>query len=104
VPRIHLVSRNPLNVRTLENGSFESGYWTLYESEAAKLIDGQVYLHQKKSEPSFRGGVISAYRLAGPQEPYPGKIVFTVTDQDECKNKEWEGDNHPMAWMGGILD
>jgi hypothetical protein len=37
-------------------------------------------------------------------EPYPGKIVFSVTSQEDAKNIAWEGDKHPMAWMGGILD
>lgn len=104
VPRIHLVSRNPLHLTALDAAEFESGFWTLYETEAEKLINGMVYLHQKKSEPSFFGGVISGFRLAGGQEPYPGKIVFKVKAQDDCKNIPWEGDKHPMAWMGGILD
>jgi hypothetical protein len=84
--------------------TYESGYWTLYESEAQRLVNGMLYLHQKKAEPSYFGGVISGYRISTDVEPYPGKIVFSVTSQEDAKNIAWEGDKHPMAWMGGILD
>jgi hypothetical protein len=84
--------------------TYESGYWTLYESEAARLVNGMLYLHQKKAEPSYFGGTISGFRVSTDMEPYPGKIVFSVTSQEDAKNIAWEGDKHPMAWMGGILD
>ncbi len=104
MPRIHLICRNPLYLTKLQAPEYESGFWTFYESEAQKLVNGTLYLHQKKSEPSYFGGVIAGFRLAADGEPYPGKIVFTVKAQDDCKDIPWEGDKHPMAWMGGILD
>lgn len=104
MPRIHLICRNPLYLQAIEPTKFESGYWTLYESEAQKLVSGTLYLHKKKSERSYFGGTISGYRVADGNEPYPGKIVFIVTEQTDCKDAAWEGDKHPMAWMGGILE
>ena len=104
MPRIHLVCRNPLYLMAIEPPKYEIGFWTLYESEAQRLVSGKLYLHQKKSEPSYFGGTISGFRLSTAAEPYPGKIVFTVVAEDGCKDLPWEGDKHPMAWMGGILD
>jgi len=104
VSRIHLICRNPLYLNVIDPNNYESGYWTLYEAEAGRLVSGTIYLHQKKSEPSYFGGTISGFRLSTDAEPYPGKIVFKVTPRDDCKNIPWEGDKHPMAWMGGILD
>ncbi len=104
MPRIHLICRNPLYLTALQPPQYESGFWTLYESEAERLVNGMLYLHQKKAEPSYFGGTISGFRLSTDMEPYPGKIVFTVTAQENGKDVSWEGDKHPMAWMGGILD
>ncbi len=104
MPKIHLICRNPLYLNALQPPEYESGYWTLYEAEAARLVDGTLYLHQKKAEPSYFGGKILSFRLSTDTEPYPGKIVFKVVAQDDCKAIPWEGDKHPMAWMGGILD
>jgi len=104
VPRIHLICRNPLYLTAIQPPEYESGFWTLYESEAARLVDGMLYLHQKKAEPSYFGGTISGFRISTDMEPYPGKIVFKVIAQDEGKGIAWEGDKHPMAWMSGILD
>ncbi|WP_051955800.1 hypothetical protein [Beijerinckia mobilis] len=105
--RIHLISRNPLNLRPLDATAtplHESGYWTFYETEAAKLVNAKLYLHKTKNEPSYFGGTISSFRFASAHEPYPGKIVFTVSEEESAKGIPWEGDKHPMAWMGGILD
>jgi len=103
VPRIHLVCRNRKYLTEKSYPEFESGFWTLYEKEATGLIGGMLYLHDKKTEPSYFGGRIAGYRLAALDEPRPGKIVFTVVAEDTGKDVAWEGDTHPMAWMGGIL-
>ncbi|HYP57066.1 MAG TPA: hypothetical protein VEQ35_02135 [Beijerinckia sp.] len=102
--KIHLICRNPLHLTALNPPEFASGYWTFYEAEAAKLVNGSLYLHKTKAEPSYFGGIITGYRFASEAEPYPGKIIFTVASQPSCENIPWEGDKHPMAWMGGILD
>jgi hypothetical protein len=99
-----LICRKRRYLTALDSPEFESGYWTFYESEANRLVGGALYLHEKKSEPSYIGGTISGFRLASPEEPYPGKVVFRFTPEEICQNIVWEGDSHPMAWMGGILD
>ncbi|ACB94879.1 hypothetical protein [Beijerinckia indica] len=102
--KIHMISRNPLHLTALTPPVHESGFWTFYEAEANKLVNGKLYLHKTKAEPSYFGGTIIGYRLAEAGEPYPGKILFKVSEEEACKGIGWEGDKHPMAWMGGILD
>jgi hypothetical protein len=101
--KVHLVSRGGRNLKPLAAPAFEIGYWVFSEAQIKELMYGTLYLHDKKSMPSYFGGMISGHRLAGPDEPSPGHVVLTVVASDDCKNVVWEGDKHPMAWMGGIL-
>jgi len=104
MPKIHIVSRNPRHLMEVAAPEFESGYWTLYEAEAEKLIGGTLYLHKKKSEASYFGGTITGYRLSSPTDPNPGGVIFKVRSEAACEGVAWEGDKHPMAWMSGILE
>ncbi len=101
--RIHLICRGGRHLKATNVPEYESGYWVLSETQVKQLRNGFLYLHEKKSEPSYFGGVISGHRLASHDEPSPGHVVLTVIAKDNCKNVAWEGDTHPMAWMGGII-
>ncbi|MHB8886969.1 MAG: hypothetical protein ACYC5H_18135 [Methylovirgula sp.] len=101
--KVHLICRNGRHLKPKDGPEYESGYWVFSETQIKELLNGTLYLHQKKSEPSYFGGMISGHRLAAPEEPSPGHVVLTVIGREDCKNIAWEGDQHPMAWMGGIL-
>lgn len=101
--KVHLICRNGRHLKPKDGPEYESGYWVFSETQIKELLNGTLYLHQKKSEPSYFGGMISGHRLAAPEEPSPGHVVLTVIAREDCKNIAWEGDQHPMAWMGGIL-
>ncbi|QXX73219.1 hypothetical protein [Methylovirgula sp. HY1] len=101
--KVHLICRNGRHLKPQDGPEYESGYWVFSETQIKELLNGTLYLHQKKSEPSYFGGTISGHRLAAPEEPSPGHVVLTVVAREDCKNIAWEGDQHPMAWMGGIL-
>jgi hypothetical protein len=102
--KIHLICRNPAHLWAVEEPEYETGYWTLYEAEAEKLIGGNLYLHKKKREHSYFGGRILGYRVGLPTDPNPGGIIFSVLAEAEGKDVVWQGDTHPMAWMSGILE
>ncbi|MGB8279050.1 MAG: hypothetical protein WCF20_14395 [Methylovirgula sp.] len=101
--RIHLICRGGRHLKATNFPEYESGYWVLSETQVKELLNGFLYLHEKKSDPSYFGGVTSGHRLASHDEPSPGHVVLTIIAGDDCKNVAWEGDKHPMAWMGGIL-
>jgi hypothetical protein len=85
---IHLVE--PLNhfVKVKDN-VWESGSWRLDESEAKKLVGGEIYFHKKRQEPSFYGGTILGYRVNQDGE-YPGRIVFILQHSQSCRNVRTE--------------
>jgi len=101
--RVHLICRGGRHLKPLNVPEYEIGYWVFTETQVKSLLNGTLYLHEKKSMPSYFGGQICGHRLAGPDEPSPGQVVLRVIARDDCKNIAWEGDSHPMAWMGGIL-
>jgi hypothetical protein len=81
---IHIIE--PLNnfVKLAED-RWESGSCSVDESNAKKLVGGEIYFHKKRLEPSFFGGSITDYRInqdAQNQE----KIVFTLQYNATCRN------------------
>lgn len=101
--RVHLVCRGGRHLKPTEGFEYESGYWVFSETQVKQLMQGLLFLHEKKSQPSYFGGVIVGHRLAGAEEPSPGHVVLKIAPKNDCKDIAWEGDTHPMAWMGGIL-
>jgi hypothetical protein len=81
---IHLVE--PLNrFVKLQDNVWESGSWGLDDSQAKKLVGGEIYFHKKRQEPSFFGGTILGYRVHQDGE-YQGKIVFQLQHSQSCRN------------------
>ena len=76
---IHLIARGRLNVNPAPDaegdGEWESGNWALTEATAAGLVGGDIYLHEKKSEPSYFGGTILAFRRLADGDD-ADKVVF----------------------------
>jgi hypothetical protein len=101
--KVHLICRGGRHLKSTNPPEYECGYWVFSETQVTQLMNGFLYLHEKKSQPSYFGGVICGHRLAGADEPSPGHVVLKIIARDDCKNIAWEGDTHPMAWMGGIL-
>ncbi len=104
MPRRHVICRDQLYLRATAHPQYESGFWDIPEAQARALVGGMLYLHQTKAEPSYFGGQVMGYRVAGPDEVLPGRIVFTVLSQKEGKSMAWEGASHGMAWDSGHLE
>jgi len=81
---IHMVE--PLNnFVKLPDNRWESGWWNIEESQAKKLVGGEIYFHKKRLEPSFFGGSITGYRIDQDAQ-YQGKIIFTLEYNAACRN------------------
>ncbi len=104
VRRRHLICRDRLYLTATAHPQFESGFWDIPEAQARALVGGMLYLHQTKAERSYFGGQVLRYRVAGPDEVMPGRIVFTALSQQEGKDMAWEGASHGMAWDSGHLE
>jgi hypothetical protein len=81
---VHLIEPANHFVKLQEN-VWESGSWRLDESQAKKLVGGEIYFHKKRQEPSFYGGKILGYRVH-PDGEGQGKIVFQLKHQLSCRN------------------
>jgi|ERR1043166_1084813 hypothetical protein len=77
VPRVHFIENNN-RMRPIPNSSeWESGYWYRFgKTNAAALVGGGIYFHTARSEPSYGGGIITAYRIQ-PTGQFRGRYVFT---------------------------
>ncbi len=73
------------NFVKLPDNKWESGWWSLDENKAQKLVGGVIYFHKKRNEPSFFGGSITGYRIDQSSENQ-GKIVFTFQYNVNCRN------------------
>jgi len=63
---------------------WESGWWAISPGTADQLVGGSLFLHKKQTEPSFFGGLITAFRTETEGE-WPGRIVFTFISRAEEK-------------------
>jgi hypothetical protein len=81
---IHLIEHLN-NFAKLSDNVWESGWWTLDEDQAQKLVGGEIFFHKKKQEPSFYGGTILGYRVEQDGE-YKGKIVFKLQHKKACRD------------------
>jgi len=83
-----------------ETGTYESCCWKFRIEEARTLIDGKIFLHETKSQPSTVGGTVVAVR----QSHMPGRVIFVFKSEPAGKGRNWQGQDHVMAWMSGIID
>jgi len=81
---IHLVEKLNNFVRLKEN-LWESGWWVLQESAAAKLVGGKIYFHKEQQERSFYGGNITGYRVVR-EGKHEGLVVFEFKHDKDCRN------------------
>jgi hypothetical protein len=85
---IHLIRNDPKlpQIKPVEPGSdlFQSGYWAISEAKAEALKGGNIFFHEKQSEPSFFGGEITGFQKIAAGE-YTGRIVFTFKSDPTCK-------------------
>jgi hypothetical protein len=83
---IHLIKNDPglPSIKPIQPGSeiYRSGYWTIAEDTAAKLIDGKIYFHEKQVASSFFGGIIKEAKLVR-EGQYDG-VVFTFKRDPAC--------------------
>lgn len=81
---IHLVQ--PSNTFSkLKDNVWESGSWVVADSQAEKLVGGEIYFHRKRQEPSFYGGTIIGYwvHMTGQHQ---GKVVFQLRYSASCRD------------------
>jgi hypothetical protein len=81
---IHLIEKMN-NFVKLQDNIWESGWWSLDEVKAEKLVGGEIYFHKQQQEPSFYGGTILGYRVEHDGQ-YQGKIIFKLQYSEACRN------------------
>jgi hypothetical protein len=77
---IHLIQKDP-DLRPWPSAEgppqYESGYWDLAKDRAESLVGGDIYFYEKRSKPSFFGGVIESFRIMD-KDPWKGRIIFIL--------------------------
>jgi hypothetical protein len=110
--KIHLICRDQLGLRCIDAKAniHTSSAWRLSPEDAAALVNGTVYFHQTKSEPSYFGGAIQSLEaieaLPGDDEiPGRQRYVLTLKSTAEAKGARWDkrGLSHGMAWSSGVI-
>jgi hypothetical protein len=74
---IHLVVREDLHLKSVSppDKVWDSGNWVVATDTAQQLVGKSVYLHKKRSTPSFFGGTILSYRVIDSGGD-AGRVVF----------------------------
>jgi hypothetical protein len=103
MPSIHFVCHSGLNLHVVKHPVYESGVWDV-EKDAAKLVGGMMYLHEKKADKSYFGGRIESYRVVETDNARSRRVIFTVTSMREGKDVGWRGTAHGMAWTSGVVE
>jgi len=97
---IHLIEKFN-NFVKLQDNTWESGWWSIDESKAKKLVGGEIYFHKKQLEPSFYGGTITGYRIEQDGQ-YEGKIIFKLQYSETGRNVKT--DKHGWSKKMKIID
>ena len=89
-----------------ETKTYVSRAWDFQLDQAKKLLGGSIFLHEEKSKPSTIGGTVTDVFEVSLDENDPAskkdRIAFKFEPKLEMKGSKWRGDNHAMAWSGGI--
>lgn len=101
---IHFKCSRSLNLHHIGAGIYDSGTWDVSPSEAAQLVGGTLYLHEKKASPSYFGGTVLSFTVVDvPEKAHSRRIVFRIRASDSAKGKAWRGENHRNAWTSRVL-
>ncbi len=100
---IHLIERLN-NVQKLQDDVpfWESGYWSISEETAARLIGADLYLHSGQLEPSHFGGKIVSYRVHRDGTDIDGRVIFRISPSSTYKGvrtgREGWGNEKKFIW------
>jgi hypothetical protein len=107
---IHIVCKaspdgGHINLSVIDATHCKSGCWYFLPSMTPRLDelkDGWIYLHEKRDQPSYTGGVIRKI------EPCPKKSgsqgwAFTFEVRPDGKGQEWRGLDNARAIHGWIV-
>lgn len=83
-PRVHFIE-TANEVKKLEDGEWESGFWHVATATAQRLVGGDLYLHSTQSDESHFGGVILSWRIEEERPDAKGRIVFRFKASMEHK-------------------
>lgn len=102
---LHLICRR--NGKGLEGMSFDkgtnlhrSGAWKFSPEIATDLVGGKILFHKTKQQPSTMGGTIVKFESTSD----PERLAFYFKSESDCRNVAWRGQDHAMAWTGGVVD
>ena len=63
---IHLIERmGHMTCLDRATALWESGWWAVSPDTASKLVGGRIFFHKAQDKPSFFGGRITEFRVAG---------------------------------------
>ena len=58
------------------SNEWETGNWVVSIESAAKLVNGDIYLHKGQKEPSYIGGIITGFRIVVRDGKEKGLFAF----------------------------
>jgi len=93
--RIHLIERYDRIIK-VDDQIWECGGLLIPEPLAKKLLEGSLFFHNKRSEPSYFGGIILNYRLED-KGKLKGMVVFTFEYRADHRYVSTEG----IGWSKG---
>lgn len=84
---------------------YRSCCWLVSDAQAAALIGGWIYFHEKKSAPSTFGGQIVGFEPGECEgEDMADRKVILFRAAAEGRGQSWRGRDYGMAWGSGVVD
>lgn len=108
---IHFICRASAGIRCLDPkaGVYESEAWLLTPEDISALVDGEVFFHETKSQPSYFGGSILDIRPVeggAPESEAARRCIISLRSTPAGRNVKWNpgGKVHGMAWTSGVVE
>jgi hypothetical protein len=101
-----IILRNLVQSKS-EKGIYTSACWALHNlDDPNQLVDGWIYLHPtSKNSPSEFGGLIRSIQPCTREDAArEAGVAFVFEAMKEGRGQLWRGEDHGMAWTGGIVD
>ncbi len=100
----HFICKDRLGIKGLGGGMYSSEAWDIQSSDADKLVGGRIFFHEKKTLPSYFGGIVLSYEEIETGNAHTKRILFKLETDKAGKGVPWAGRDDVMAWYSGVIN
>ena len=68
--------------REVDQNHVDTGYWAFSKDQASSYVGCKLLLHRSQASRAHIAGTIISFKKQNRNDPYPGRIVFRIENDD----------------------